>query len=169
MEVMNTVNERPIGILSSSDSDYSVLTPNCLLMGRSTSKNPGGWHPSNSKLERFHLVQQISNAFWKQWIQTCAPALVIDEKWHAKQDDIHPGDVVLVLDSDSLRAEYRLALVKEVYPGADGSVRNVKISYRRYKVKDTAVTYTGSSEQCCLRPVQRLVLIASQSDVTHGT
>ena len=170
LEVMNTVNERPMGILSSSDSDYSVLTPNCLLMGRSTSKNPGGWHPSNSKLERFHLVQQISNAFWKQWIQTCAPALVIDEKWHAKQDDIHPGDVVLVLDSDSLRAEYRLALVKEVYPGADGSVRNVKISYRRYKVKDTAVTYTGSSEQCCLRPVQRLVLIASQSDViTHGT
>ena len=166
-EVANTLNERPIGV-ASSDSVLSVLTPNSLLLGRSTSKNPGGWHPTSCTQQRFHLVQQICTAFWKQWIQTCAPALITDEKWHSQQENLQPGDVVLVLDSDSMRAEYRLAIIKEVYPGSDTVVRKVKIMYKRYKVKDTAVTYTGSTEQCCIRPVQRLALVLPYKDNVDG-
>ena len=70
-----------------------------------------------------------------------------------------PGDVVLVMDSSAIRAEYRLAIVKEVFKGHDGAVRKAVISYRHYHVGDTPVTYTGSTEQTSVRPVQRLALL----------
>ena len=48
-EAANTINERPIGMLPSIDSELNVLTSNCLLMGRASAKNPGGlFHKKNS-------------------------------------------------------------------------------------------------------------------------
>ena len=164
-DVANTVNERPVGVLSSSDSELSVLTPNSLLLGRSRAKNPGGWEPiAGSKLTRFHLVHQITDCFWKQWIKLVAPGLVTDEKWHAKTEDLKKGDVVLVLDSDSFKAQYRLAMVQEVYPGADGVVRKVKVMYKHYRVGSDKVQYRGLIEESIFRPVQRLSLVTRASD-----
>ena len=160
-EVANILNERPIGTLTSTDSELSVLTPNSLLLGRSLAKNPLGWEPQNnaSLLQRFHLIQQISSIFWKQWISTCAPQLITDVKWHTSHRDLEVGDVVMVVDSDSIKSEYRLAIVKEVFRGKDGVVRKAMVSYKHYKVGDSPVRYTGSTEQCCVRPIQRLALI----------
>ena len=58
-EVANLVNERPIGILSSQDSVLSVLTPNTLLLGRSTAANPGGYADGASLHARLALVESI--------------------------------------------------------------------------------------------------------------
>ena len=69
------------------------------------------------------------------------------------------GDIVLILDGGTLRAEYRLGRVQEVYPGDDGLVRKTKIAYRRYKVGDVGIKYTGSIQQFVIRPVQRLVMV----------
>ena len=65
----------------------------------------------------------------------------------------------MVVDSDSIKSEYRLAIVKEVFRGKDGVVRKAMVSYKHYKVGDSPVRYTGSTEQCCVRPIQRLALI----------
>ena len=35
-EAANTINERPLGLLPSLDSEINVLTPNCLLLGQTT-------------------------------------------------------------------------------------------------------------------------------------
>ena len=40
-EVANLVNERPLGLLPSEDLPISVLTPNCLLLGRPLAEQPG--------------------------------------------------------------------------------------------------------------------------------
>ena len=55
-------NEHPVGG-SSSDAELSVSTPNSLLFGRSTAKNPGGWEPGGWK--QLPVVQQVSTAFRK--------------------------------------------------------------------------------------------------------
>ena len=47
LEVSNTMNERPLGLMPSIDSEINVLTPNCLLLGRAQASNPGGWQPEN--------------------------------------------------------------------------------------------------------------------------
>jgi len=159
-EVANVLNERPIGSLPGSDSELSMLTPNSLLLGRCTAKNPGGWQPEQANNNsRYNLVQSLTDLFWSRWTQLCAPTLVLHPKWHTSHRNLKPGDVVLVMDSDSMRSEYRLALVKEVYPGDDHKVRKVLLSYKNYKVGEKISQYSGAKDQLITRSVQRLVLI----------
>lgn len=159
-EVSNTLNERPIGLLPGDDSDISVLTPNSLLLGRSTAKNPGGWqHLSASLSNRCHLVQQISDLFWAKWVELCAPFLIVQRKWHRAGRNLQVGDVVLILDRNTLRGEYRLGLVQKVYPGSDGKVRKVQLSYKNYKVGEKLFVYSGVKDILVTRAVQRLALL----------
>ncbi|CAB4034849.1 RNA-directed DNA polymerase from transposon X-element [Paramuricea clavata] len=80
-EATNHLNERPIGTLRSADSELNILTPNSLLLGRATAKNPGGWQPnSNNPGTRYHAVQNVKDEFWKKWTELYAPALVIRRK-----------------------------------------------------------------------------------------
>lgn len=170
-DVANLINERPIGTISSSDSELSVITPNSLLIGRSQAKNPGGWQPSSysKPLERFYLVQQITSAFWKQWLHTVAPGLITDAKWHSVSRNLQPGDVVLVVNKDTLKSEYRLALVKQTFPDSKGVVRSVSIMYKHYRVGERLVEYHGGGhDQELTRSVQRLALVVPVDSPTGG-
>ena len=159
-DVANIINERPIGV-TSVDSKLSVITPNSLLLGRSTAKNPGGWQPTSGLMKQYHIVQQICSAFWSQWISNVSPGLITDAKWHAEGQSIKPGDVVLVADKSAFKSQYKLALVKEVIQSGDGKVRKAHLLYKHYYVGDKLVEYTGSTEQTIFRPVQRLALVVS--------
>ena len=161
-EAANLMNERPLGTLPGSDSELSILTPNSLLLGRSTAQNPGGWQPTTGQLKRYHHVQQVLQCFWSQWMKTAAPKLFRDPKWQEAKQNLKPGDVVLVFDDNSIKGEYRLARVKEVYPDAQGLVRKALVIYAVYKVGEkTGNNYTGSRKQEVIRPVQRLALLQS--------
>lgn len=159
-EVANTMNERPIGALPGADSELSMMTPNSLLLGRATAKNPGGWQPQESSTSsRYNLIQVLVDSFWAHWTQLCAPSLVLHPKWHTSKRNLKPGDVVLVVDSSVLRSEYRLGIIREVYPGKDQKVRKVLLSYKIYKVGESVAQYSGAKDQLVTRSVQRLVLI----------
>ena len=115
-EAANLVNERPIGTLPSCDSDLNVLTPNSLLLGHSTAKNPGKWQPftySKHPMTRYHLVKAAVEDFWEKWVQLYAPTLIVRRKWHVNTRNLRPGDVVIVADNNVLRGNYRLGLVQE--------------------------------------------------------
>ena len=128
-EVSNLLNERPIGLKPTEDSAINVLTPNSLLLGRATASNPLGWQPSETTISsRYHLVQSVGDDVWKRWIKLYAPTLVVQWKWHTARRNLRPGDVVIVADKNTLKGDYRLALVKEVFPGEDGKVRRVTIA-----------------------------------------
>ena len=160
-EVANVMNERPIGSLPGADSELNMLTPNSLLLGRATAINPGGWQPEEaSNVSRFNLIQNLADVFWKHWTELCAPSLVVHPRWHTSQRNLKPGDVVLVFDdSSAIRGEYRLAVVRQVYPGDDHKVRKVSLAYKTYKVGEKVAEYSGAKDQVITRSVQRLVLI----------
>jgi len=158
-EVSNILNERPIGVLPSVDSEISILTPNCLLMGRATAQNPGGWQPNSRLLDQFNVVQEISDLFWKKWCELCAPALVIQKKWHTAIRDLKPGDVVLMADKDSFRGQHRIALVKKTFPGKDGKVRHVTLTYKNYRVGEKVTNYAGGTDCEVNRSVHKLALL----------
>ena len=158
-EVSNLLNERPIGSLPSTDSSINVLTPNCLLLGRATAKNPGKWQPMGTNLSvRQNLVQSLVDSFWSRWIEYCAPALVIQKKWHTSCRNLQVGDVVMVSDSNVHRGEYRLGIVREVFPSVDGKVRRVRLSYKNFKIGDVSC-YSGTPDVTVTRSVQRLALL----------
>ena len=159
-EVANLINERPIGVLPSVDSEISAITPNSLLLGRATAKNPGNWQSHIPKLEdRFHVVRAIIESFWEKWVDLCAPALVVHKKWRTSERNLVPGDVVIVVDKSTHRGEYRLALVKEVFPGQDGKVSKALLTYKNYKVGENVQKYLGAPDTCIIRSVQRLILL----------
>lgn len=130
-EAANLLNERPIGRLPSADSELKVLTPNCLLLGLSTAKNPSGWQPftyNPNTRNKYHLVQTVMEDFWEKLTQLYAPTLIIERKWHVIRRNLRVGDVVIIADKNVPRGEYRLGVVKEVFPDRDNKVRRVRRS-----------------------------------------
>ncbi|KAG1647995.1 hypothetical protein GQR58_030170 [Nymphon striatum] len=154
------MNERPLGVMPSTDSEINILTPNCFIIGRSASNNPVGLEYSGSKLTvRITFLQELLKLFWIKWSELFAPMLMRQSKWRKSSRNLKPGDVVLISDSNSLRGQYKLGLVKEVYPGIDGFVRKVKVSYKNYKVGEKVTRYAGAPDSLVIRSVQKLALL----------
>ena len=139
-EVSNLLNERPIGVKPSEDSNIN-LTPNGLLLGRATVPHPTLWDGNLMRQTfplRYHLVQSVVKDFWKRWAEFFLPILLVQRKWHTERCNLCPGDVVIMADSNMPREDYRLAVVKEVFPGEDRKVRRVTIQYKSYRTGERA-------------------------------
>ena len=167
-ECANLTNERPIGVNGTpkADGTFKVLTPNCLLMGRSMNTTP-----DDSELgaflkpsDRYHVVQQVTEEFWKRWSQEVTPESIIRQKWHETGRNMRPGDVVLIHDKTNIKGKYLLGLVESIDPSKDHLVRSCKISYTVPNAKDPAGTYTGGKKVIVSRSIQRLSLILPVED-----
>ena len=139
-EVANLANERPIGVERKPDRDgsYKVLTPNCLIMGRSTNAavDDSGLSFNLKPSDRFHLVQQVTADFWVRWASEVTPQYVLRQKWHNTGLDLQIRDVVLIHDASELKGKYRLGLVEAVNVGKDGRVRSCSVGYTLPRSKD---------------------------------
>ena len=159
--IANTLNERPIGTVPSTDSALSILTPNSLLLGRSKAGNPGNYEQltSVSLFSRLKLVKSVEVQFWKHWVELYVPTLIKQQKWKEVQRNMKVGDVVLVLEASpaGFKDHFRLARVCEILPGEDGKVRKVKVALKNYKIGDRH--YCGAPDTILVRSVQRLVLL----------
>lgn len=159
-EVANTLNERPLGVMTSEDSEINLLTPNSLILGRAIATSITDSHyGSDSWKERYNMVSFISQKFWEQWIQLYAPTLVAQSKWQKTTRNLQVGDIVQVCDSNALRSQYHIARVVEVYPDDNGIVRRVKVRYKSFKSGEKANECTGSHGVSIMRSVHRLALL----------
>ena len=160
-EVANLMNERPIGLLPvSSDSMINLLTPNCFLIGRATSKNPVAFKYVQGNLSsRLQLVNRLVDIFWENWIQTCSPSLMTQSKWQQRKHPVKVGDVVIVYEPNTIKGQYKLGLITETIPSKDGVIRKVKLSYKNYKVNEKVTCYSGAPDVIVTRSVQRLSLL----------
>ena len=164
-DIANTVNERPIGYRPSIDSSINILTPNSLLIGRSSSKNPGNWLPESGNMKtRLQLVSSITDQFWLRWTELYAPSLIRQLKWHKPSKNLEPGDVVLICDKNQLKGHYKLARVEKVFPGRDGHVRKVSLTYKNHRPGEPLTQYLGAPDTTVTRAVQRLALLAPMDD-----
>ena len=130
-EIANIINSRPIGIISGSDpDDPKPITPNDLILGRSTNEVPQG--PFNSKVSitrRFLFVQSLVDDWWQQWYNIVLPSLVPSYKWKQKYRNVKVGDICLIRYK-GIRSTYRLGRVTETKLGKDGLVRSVRLTYK---------------------------------------
>ena len=167
-EITNLLNEQPIGIRPGLNCPIHSLTPNCLLIGRCTAKNPGGWLPETGNLiSRFEIVQSVVKEFWHNWRELYAPSLVWDQKWHTSTRNLEVGDVVLLSESNSLKGEYRLGRVTEVFPSSDGLVRKVNLAYKNFKIGEKVYEYAAVPDTIVSRSVRKLSLIVPVTEDDH--
>ena len=132
MEVANMCNERPIGLSKPrEDGIYNIITPNQLLLGRSTNILPDDTEllddlPMNA---RYRIVHHVTTSFWSKWAAEVSPGLVNRPTWHKKGRNLCVNDVVLICQSTAIKGKYRLAVVEEVKVSDDACVRSVLLRY----------------------------------------
>ena len=179
-ETAQLINERPIGLKPNEKVDGSFLSPNSLLLGRSSQRICSGpfgpksqiWSDPSSFKDRFLLVQAIIDQFWRTWHKLYFPSLIIRQKWHTDKRNLHIGDLCIVRDSNALRGEWRLGRVKVCYPDRHGKVRNVEIEVKPRQSGDTSYIPTPSI-QCiqCSNVYNVVILIPAedQLDLSHSS
>jgi len=167
-ETANLCNDKPMGINRTPEADgsFKVLTPNCLLMGRSSNAVPDDTLlvQNLKKSDRYLLIQQITQDFWQRWTNDVTPEYVIRQKWHETQRNLKPGDLVLVHDKSAFKGKYLMAIVDSVKISNDGRVRSCTVKYRNSDSKDRPQEYTGGKEIKITRSVQRLTLLLAVED-----
>ena len=131
-EIANVVNSRPIGIVPGADSeDPTPITPNDLLLGRSSNEVPQGPFVHNvSNARRYQYVQSMVDDWWQKWYNLVLPSLVPCYKWQQRHRNVKLGDICLIRYKKSIRSTYRLGRVSEVKTGDDGLVRSVRLQYK---------------------------------------
>ena len=97
------------------DGELNILTPNCLLLGRSTaSLLDCSREAIKSQSTRLGLTN-----FWETWTELYAPLMVHHAKWKVNPN-YKVGDVVQVSDSNSLRSQYYIAQLAATHPDKEG-------------------------------------------------
>ena len=153
---------------SSTDPEY--LSPNSLFLGRASDRIAAGPFQQEDMFDddpkaaktRFHLVQSITNQFWKIWTRIYFPSLLVRQKWHTERRNLQVGDVCVMKDANLLRGEWRLVLVTNTFPDQHGVVRNVEV--RASSKQDGSLTYKPHAANLLKRHVSNLVVIVPKDD-----
>ena len=148
-KVKATLNNRPITTVSSDPRDLNPLTPNHVLLIRSTGNMPMSVQDENPLKKRWRQVEYLTNIFWKRWTTEYITHLQLRTKWKKDSENLKIGDVVLFRDSSVPRNEWLLGRVIKTLKGKDGKVRNVGLQ-------------TKDGRQ--LRPVANLCLLEAVQD-----
>ena len=143
--VASLLNSRPLTKVKEENTSQ-ILTPNHFLFGKlgGAVSTEDLDHP----VERWKRVHALVNKFWKQFLCEYIPLLSKREKWQTVRENLQVGEVVLQLDPNTPRGQWKLAVVEEVHLGADGKVR-------RCKIRTTAGSYE--------RPITKLVPLEFQT------
>ena len=150
VEVEAIINSRPLTTDGLNDPDALPLSPINLLTMKSKviCPPPGSFQKEDLYCQRrWRRVQHLSNEFWSKWRKEYLQQLQSRTKWTSQQRNMTVGDVVIVKDDNASRNVWKLGVVTEVHPSADGDVRSVSIRQN------------GSIYQ---RPVNKLVLLVGQ-------
>ena len=169
-EIANLLNERPIGLKPTDKSCTDYLSPNSLLLGRSSTRISSGPFQSLENYtedpkqirSRFVLVQSIVAQFWKVWMKWYFPTLLIRQKWHTERRNVAIGDVCMLKDANAYRVEWRMCMVTNVFPDDNGKVRNVEVMV---KPKQSGVgPYVAAKPIKMVRHVCNLIVVVPVED-----
>jgi hypothetical protein len=160
-ETANIVNSRPLVVTTLNDPTSELpLCPNHLLTMKSgvVVAPPGEFASSDGySRKRWKRIQYLANVFWDRWKKEYVLQLQERDKWLKSKRNLQIGDIVLVLDDNVPRNQWKVAKVTEVYPSFDGLVRKVKV-----QLGDPSLSASGKrskSPSFLERTVQKLVLL----------
>ena len=152
VEAEAIVNSRPLTYINTTDASEEPLTPMQLLTLKSkvVYPPPGAFMKEDLYCrKRWRKVQYLATQFWRRWISEIIPTLQERRKWQKPEQNLKPGDIVLLVDENSARCNWPKGIVTETFPSEDNLVRKVKV-----KTKDSVFE----------RPVHKLVLLCRSDE-----
>lgn len=123
------LNSRPLTPLSADPDNLEVLTPGHFLIGRPlvSITEADVMDVNVSRLNRYQLLEQIKQNFWKRWSVEYLTQLQQRYKWKRIQNTMQEGVMVLLRDQNTPPMLWRLGRVTRMYPGKDGLIRVVDV------------------------------------------
>lgn len=139
------LNSRPVSATSDDPDDLDYITSNHLATGGPAIQLLG---PRSSGMDgnREGLLNDLLMSFWRRWMTEVVMAKQERGKWRAKERNLAVGDLVIIMEDNLPPTVYKMGRVKEVLPGSDGLVRNVRLK-------------TAASKSLVTRSVQKLILL----------
>ncbi|GFW55993.1 uncharacterized protein TNCV_373991 [Trichonephila clavipes] len=128
-QVESVLNSRPLTKISSDPND-SILTPAHFLVGTSLTAlpEPDLTNTPINRLNRWQLVQKLTQTFWKKWSNDYLNWLQSRVKWQRGEQQFKENELVLVKDKDFSKLLYwNLAKIIKVHPGKDNIIRVVTL------------------------------------------
>ena len=159
-EVSAIINCRPLSHFNLSDSCIAPLSPNHLLTHKSrvVLSPPGDFVRQDLYLaKRWRRVQHLANLFWTRWRQEYLDSINKRSKWNQPQRNITVNDIVLIVDENAARNEWKLARVVEVMTSNDGLVRSAKLQLATTQLDAKGKRLCGLSY--FTRPIHKLILL----------
>ncbi|XP_018405479.1 PREDICTED: uncharacterized protein LOC108781862 [Cyphomyrmex costatus] len=146
-QIEAVLNSRPLCPLSEDADDYSALTPGHFILGDAPTviPEPNLIDEPSSRLNRWQLIQQKVERFWKRWRTECLQRYQAISKWHHPSTQIKEGSLVLISDERYPPAKWPLARVIKLHPGDDGLTRVVT-------VRTATTTFKRPITKICILP-----------------
>ena len=111
--VESLLNSRPLTTVSDNPNDALELTPNHFQIGQM-----GGDYVPDS-------VGSTPSNLRKWWQRVQEPHTGSRPKWLFPVDNIQDGDVLIVIDPNAARRDWKVGRIEQTFPGPDGHVRVV--------------------------------------------
>ncbi|KFM71288.1 hypothetical protein X975_00963, partial [Stegodyphus mimosarum] len=121
VEIEAILNSRPLVAASEDPNDFSVITPGHFIIGSELKSVPEP-DVTNEKIpirERWKLVTQISQSFWKSWSKDYLTQLQVRNKWKLPSADLRVNDLVLIKDENLPPLKWKMGRVIHTYRGTD--------------------------------------------------
>lgn len=77
--------------------------------------------------QRWRRIQELIRRVWQRWLKEYLPYIGSQHKWFSKEKNLKEDDVVIVIDPDARRGDWKVGRILRTYPGADGLVRVVDV------------------------------------------
>uniref|UniRef100_A0A182N7R2 Integrase catalytic domain-containing protein n=1 Tax=Anopheles dirus TaxID=7168 RepID=A0A182N7R2_9DIPT len=128
LEVENLINSRPLTYMPQNSSDNVALTPNHFLIGSSAGKKDRmGPLPDPAEVLRntYKRSTQLAERMWNRWLKKYLPTLNQRTKWIKHSCQLRVGDLVFIAEGP--RKAWMRAIVEEVFPASDGTIRQAVV------------------------------------------
>lgn len=149
-QVEACLNSRPISPLSNDPNDLLPLTPGHFLIGSPllTTAEPQLTDLPTNTLNRYQLLTQLLQGFWKRWANEYLNSLQVRTKWfRAHQAPVQVGDLVILKEDLLHPLKWKLGRVSQLHTGADGLIRVVSVK------TESGIT-TRSVQKLCRVPLE---------------
>ena len=166
----NIANDRPIGVRNLTEDDFSPITPNQLLLGRTSTVPVETVDQGEENLHgRAEYQAELLKLWWQQYIKQVFSSLLPFQRFRdaRRQDNLQVGDVCLLKYDSKVKANYRLCRISEVLPDVHNVVRTVRVKLPARDTRDKLLPYKSKAPVILETGVQRLCLICPKEDILN--
>ena len=121
------LNNRPIQKVGDTN-DWKTLTPNHFLNCPEEATFPPELPTRKTALqERLKYQIEVQAHFWQRFQKEIVPLLAPRSKWFQRKENLKTGDLVIEIDDNKKRGQWKLAKITEIIPSEDAFVRTIRI------------------------------------------